>query len=203
MWYCKVEGEKVGYDSMATTRQVIQPEVWDRVKEAVEGGMPVPRVAERYGIKADTIRVRSKRERWQTPSRVRWGAQMVAPPEDCQGLPITGTNGKSTAENDPFCDKLILSKLEKLRKAAGSDPKVFQSLMAEIAEDKLAVAMAELEPRSVSEVKALNDLVRRNHGFDQAGAAQAQFIRPLRTLTRQPTITLEAEPSDPLDDFPI
>ena len=176
------------------------------VREAIEGGLPIPRAAERFGIKAESIRTRSKKGQWATPGRVARGDVEVAPSKDWQSLPITGLSaekGSSTAGNDPNPEQLILSKLEKLRKAAGSDPKVFQSLMAEIAEDKLAVAMAELEPRSVSEVKALNDLVRRNHGFDQAGAAQAQFIRPLRTLTRQPALELEAEPVDPLADFPI
>ena len=118
-------------------------------------------------------------------------------------MPITGTNGKSTAEKDPNPEQLILSKLEKLKNAAGVDPKVFQELLAEIAEDKLALAMGDLDARSVSEFKQLNDMVRRNRGFDVQGAKLQGFVRPLRTLTRQPTITLEAEPVDPLADFPI
>ena len=176
------------------------------VREAIEGGLPIPRAAERFGIKAESIRTRSKKGQWATPGRVARGDVEVAPSKDWQSLPITGLSaekGSSTAEKDPNPEQLILSKLEKLRNAAGSDPKVFQDLMAEIAEDRLAMAMADLDARSVSEITQLNQMVRRNRGFDVVGTKQQGFVRPLRTLTRQPAITLEAESADPLADFPI
>ena len=185
---------------MARRLQITPDATWVLIRDAIEGGLPIPRAAERFGVKGETIKGRAKREKWASPGRVARGDVGAAPSKSKDGLTQTGS---FVAQSDPNPEQLILSKLEKLRNAAGSDPKVFQDLMAEIAEDRLAMAMADLDARSVSEITQLNQMVRRNRGFDAVGAKPAGFVRPLRTLTRQPAITLEAESADPLADFPI
>jgi hypothetical protein len=42
---------------------------WDKIKESVEAGMPVVKVANLFSIKPDTIKQRSLREKWYTPRR--------------------------------------------------------------------------------------------------------------------------------------
>lgn len=191
----------------------IDPTVWKEAQIAAEDGLMLRTVAERFGIPLNTVKSKSLRDKWQTPTRTKFQkdqesreARGAAPSQSIQSLynlPEEGcANGTDSDQEDPNPVKPILSKLQKLRKAAGSDPKVFQALMAEIAEDKLAIAMAEADPRSISEIKQLNDLVRRNHGMDQAGAKPQGFVRPLRSLSR---LAIDAEPVDPdyLDGFEI
>ena len=201
MWDCQIVGEGVrSGGSMARRLQITPDATWVLIRDAIEGGLPIPRAAERFGVKGETIKGRAKREKWASPGRVARGDVGPAPSKSKDGLTQTGS---FVAQSDPNPEQLILSKLEKLRNAAGSDPKVFQELLAEIAEDKLAAAMEELDPRSVSEVARLNELIRRNRGFDAKAGAPQGFVRPLRTLTRQPALEIDITPAGPLDDFPI
>ena len=42
---------------------------WDKIKDAVESGMPMRQVGELFAIKLPTIKARSLREKWSTPKR--------------------------------------------------------------------------------------------------------------------------------------
>ena len=190
---------------MVRARQTIPEDVWGRVRHAVEGGMSAPLAADRYGIKVDTIRRRSKRDGWRTASRVAREAGGVAPSKSYFVPQSEGTDeGNNATKSQMQQSRVMDTLLERLASQAGNDPKAYQSTLSEIAEAMLAAGLADMEPpRTVSEAARLNELIRRNHGFDAKAGAPAGFVRPLRTLTRQPTIDVDPAEPDSVDDFPI
>lgn len=44
---------------------------WSPIRDAAIGGVPLPDLAERFGISFDALRQRSLRQKWPIPSRVR------------------------------------------------------------------------------------------------------------------------------------
>ena len=165
--------------------------------------------AERFGINYDTMRGRSQREQWRTEKRVKRDAREAAPSKDWQGLPTTGLNEtESQLQQSRVSDvDATLSRLPRearLAALAGVDPAAYQETLATILEELAAEGIGEMEPpRSPGELARVNDAIRKARRMDVKQGQPAGFVRPLRTLTRQPALELDITPSDPLEGFPI
>jgi hypothetical protein len=76
---------------------------WDKIKESVEAGMPVVKVANLFSIKADTIKQRSLREQWYTPRRK---AAALKKEIEEQGNRVAGPQKKMAIANAILEDQL-------------------------------------------------------------------------------------------------
>jgi hypothetical protein len=77
---------------------------WDKIKESVEAGMPMRKVASLFDIKLATIKARSLRGKWDTPKR-RSDALKQAIEE--QGNRVTESQGRMAAVNKSLTEQIM------------------------------------------------------------------------------------------------
>jgi hypothetical protein len=90
---------------------------WDKIKESVEAGMPMGKVADLFSIKKDTIRARSLREQWVTPKRR--SAALKKQMEE-KGNRVTGQQGRMAAVNESLTKQIIQAEAGQLSTATAS-----------------------------------------------------------------------------------
>ena len=76
---------------------------WDKIKESVEAGMPMGKVASLFNINLSTIKARSMRGKWDTP--VRRSVALKKELEDKNNR-VTGQQGRMAAINESLATQL-------------------------------------------------------------------------------------------------
>lgn len=142
---------------------------WDKIKESVEAGMPVVKVANLFSIKADTIKQRSLREKWSTPRR---RAAALKQEMEEQGNRVAGPQRQMAIANAIVADQLYGST------AAPTSPSTSAGVDFDAAtkdyRSKGVLKMAKLldatviaPPRSWKDYDIADKMMRRLLGIDE------------------------------------
>ena len=194
---CKIIRKAVGLGIRMKYAR-IEPEVWECAKRAYLEGVPIARVADKHGLKLATLKSKIAREQWNAE---RTKGRGVTPSQNGNANHSQVQQSRVSGENATLSR---LPREARLAALAGVDPAAYQETLATILEELAAEGIGEMEPpRSPGELARVNDAIRKARRMDVKAGAPAGFVRPLRTLTRQPALELDITPADPLADFPI
>ena len=148
---------------------------WSEIKHKYETGrMNSTEISRQYGVKADTVRKRAQRQQWQTPSGLRDKARELL--------------RKADHIDGQVSDELI----EDFKERRNSHRK----RMAKIADQYLndvADGVIDINVSSMNDLKALDDITRRNLGMDIEDEANKQKLVNMSNFESVKPVSPKAE----------
>jgi hypothetical protein len=159
---------------------------WDKIKESVEAGMPITKVANLFSIKADTIKQRSLREKWSTPRRRAAALKEEMVKQDSR------VAGRQTLK-----EELMIA--EAGQKSPATSGVVDFEQFAKDYRSKGVLKMARLldtatlaPPRNYKDLDIADKIMRRLLGLDD-GESKANTIVQLQVVNDRLKATLDAD----------
>ena len=168
------------------TGVLIAPGIWDAARKAVERGESYEDVARRLGLKYGTIKARSKRDKWLTPSRRALAMAKAAPDtrvSESPEPPPGGFEGDLPGELAPHRENLL--------KALHAGPEAFREALKQASRASLATSWADIPaPRTLAEFKTVVDILEKTEKMGEKGGPEG-FVRSMRGVARAPAIEAE------------
>lgn len=195
------------------TSKRYSPETWSKIRKGMESGVSALELAKAYGPIAQVIRNRSHAENWNTPrkraialreleKRGESVPENLASPKKNSLDEVSDSVAVNLKLPGNLHDSPVNPDISALAALANASPMEIQAGIAKFAESLILQGLPGIEPpRNVKELATLNDIVRKNRGFDaKAGdGKQGLIVDPLRSVSRRPAARAVVEAVEVVD----
>lgn len=157
---------------------------WEKIREACEKGVTQVEIAKLYGIKPDAIRIRSQREKWNTPKRL--GIKLDK---------VTGQHNNRVARNQSLIAQMNESEPVENPAASSSDLEALSKEYRNKAADKLYKILTQTiiaPPRTWKDFDIADKMMRRTLGMDD-GEGKSSTVVQLQVVNERLRTSLPDE----------
>ena len=178
----------------------IAKEDWAGARRAIENGCSYRETSARFGIKRDTLKVRSYKEQWPSPSRRAKKRREATP--SARATQLANGNSHSPPEKSGITEIRVsdLPPLPDLLAAANAGPEAYRNALRRWGQLTIAGAIPDIPPpRTLAELKTVADIIDKQDRKD--GPGNGNTIRHASSLKRRAPIEAEVIPE--VDGFRI